>query len=108
MSEEEINQAIAEACGWTFGPLRPPANYKPFYGGENWFLPKFCHDLNAMHEAERILVGPINITLYMRHLRNILDVSENDAECMQAKLVHATARQRAEAFLRALGKWREE
>jgi hypothetical protein len=52
--------------------------------------PDYVHDLNAMHEAEKVL-------------------DETQAEDYEELLgeygFHSTARQRAEAFLMTLGKW---
>jgi hypothetical protein len=91
MSEQEINEAIAKACG---RQRNPDGGWYPDNGLRvgTQAIPDYCGDLNAMHEAE-----------------NVLD--ETQAKCYEAMLVeygfHATARQRAEAFLRTLGKWEE-
>jgi hypothetical protein len=55
----------------------------------------YCNDLNAMHEAEDELSG----NQYMVYA-NILGAVEGSLFG-----IRATARQRAEAFLRAMGKW---
>jgi hypothetical protein len=89
MTNKQINIAIAEACGWkeeSFGP--------------SWYesvtkMPDYCNDLNAMHEAEKILSDQ-QASAYITTL--CLEVQP------EPKLYHATARQRAEAFLRTLGK----
>lgn len=86
MSEQEINEAIAKACG---RQRNPDGGWYPDNGLRvgTQAIPDYCGDLNAMHEAE-----------------NVLD--ETQAKCYEAMLVeygfHATARQRAEAFLRAI------
>lgn len=101
MTDAQINQAIAEACGWGWfqkictgellgkfveekGPLRS--------------IPDYCDDLNAMHEAEKVL-DTIEQGHYWDHLKDLTDEGFDQ--------LHATARQRAEAFLRTLGKWEE-
>lgn len=108
MTDEQINAAIAKACGWTqFTRIGingingwmhgiPPDGYGPFEE-----LPNYCTDLNAMHEAEEMLLwnkGPGVWECYRNKLRG--KYGEDD--------IHTTARQRAEAFLRTLGKWEEE
>lgn len=95
MTDKQINAAIAEACGWKpdnrgFGWLSPHGYYAP--------NPDYCADLNAMHEAEKVL-APIDLGCMSYWLSIILPKN--------AELFHATARQRAEAFLRTLGKWEE-
>lgn len=66
-------------------------------------IPNYCNDLNAMHEAEKVLKGYEQIHTYVWHLSNRKDW-ETDFKLME---VHISARDRAEAFLRTLGKWEE-
>ena len=76
MNDEQINEAIAEACG-----IVSKDQWGSLYKTPRGILrdcPDYCNDLNAMHEAEKTL----------NHMT-------------------ATARERAEAFLRTLGKWEE-
>lgn len=113
MTDEQINAAIAEACGWTeiqdsgvwhhhklwgYPPLKPGQCGNSFH-----YLPDYCTDLNAMHEAEKMLKGYEQIHTYVWHLSNRKDW-ETDFQLME---VHISARDRAEAFLRTLGKWKE-
>lgn len=115
MIDTEINIAIAEACGyeqkggrWYYdGKLC----YQEAFGEIFEWEPNYCNDLNAMHEAEKVLTldsGQYNT--YENQLRMLLRVSgrkvANATE--EHKFLTAAARQRAEAFLRALGKWKEE
>jgi hypothetical protein len=95
MTNEQINAAIAEACGWTpdnrgLGWLSPHGYYAP--------EPDYCKDLNAMHEAEKVLTDDQREVFYPRNL---------GAWQSPFNVIYATARQRAEAFLRTLGKWEE-
>ncbi len=100
MTDEQINAAIAEACGWTDidglsakGLMgKPPQKLCSFN-----YLPNYCTDLNAMHEAEKHLETD-NWYDYALRLNEV---------CWHWALIHAPARQRAEAFLRTLGKWEE-
>jgi hypothetical protein len=61
-------------------------------------VPDYIHDLNAMHEVESVIGTDIKWT---RKYIGILRVKGN----MDG--VRATSAQRAEAFLRAIGKWKE-
>jgi len=95
MTNKQINAAIAEACG---RKRRPDGDWYPDNGsaGTQAIL-NYCNDLNAMHEAENTLAGQ-QFSAYAFVLNDI----EGSLWGMRA-----TARQRAEAFLRALGKWEE-
>ena len=98
MTDDQINQAIAEACG-----ICHVAKAVPMYKtSEGWVVdcPNYCTDLNAMHEAEKVLKGYNQIHTYVWHLNNRKDW-ETDFKLME---VHISARDRAEAFLRTLGK----
>jgi hypothetical protein len=100
MTNEQINVAIAEACGWKAVWVRGDSGfYKGFDNGAELRpdLPDYCNDLNAMHEAEWSLTDD----QLWRMARNI---ERNDEQWY----FRATARQRAEAFLRTLGKWEEK
>ena len=86
MTNEQINAAIARALN----------------ADEHWMVQKdYCSDLNAMHEAEKTLTEEQCVFVRL-HLRERL---ENYPASRYTW--HATARQRAEAFLRTLGKWEE-
>lgn len=70
-------------------------------------------DLNAMHEAERVFIGPKEWGEYCDKLRWVITQHiENEGGpgsicgivCLEMA-VNATASQRAEAFLRTIGKW---
>jgi hypothetical protein len=102
MTDEQINQRIAEACGWRWDQgyrWKDSSGLSAFA----WDIPDYCADLNAMHEAERVLKGYEQIHTYVWHLRNRNDW-KTDFKMME---VHISARDRAEAFLRTLGKWEE-
>lgn len=90
MTNEQINAAIAEMCGWKEGVERYVQNL-PLMKAP----PDYCTDLNAMHEAE----GTLGKSLYRM---------EAQLKRMAGAICfHASARQRAEALLRTLGKWEE-
>lgn len=85
MTNEQINTAIAKVCGCVH--LENPSDY--------------CNDLNAMHEAEKIFC---NYSLKLEYADGVAFTCD---ENLRFNAIHATARQRAEAFLRTLGKWDE-
>lgn len=100
MNNEQINISIAEACGWTIDE-RIPLKAKESATGR--WIPDFCNDLNAMHEAEKML-NHIRAAEYARVLTSIAWQSEQPVFAPMT----ATARERAEAYLRTIGKWKEE
>ena len=87
MTPEEQRVAIAEACGWKTG-YRDPEAWHP--------LPDYLNDLNAMHEAEKVLTTAQTTTM-SQYLHRRLGMLWG----------FATASQRAEAFLYTIGKWKE-
>jgi hypothetical protein len=96
MTDEQINQAIAEACG-----IVGKDEYRPLYQTpDGWVVDclQFATDLNAMHEAEKVLRDKELLFEYAMHISNSHHYEY---------LLRATASERAEAFLRTLGKWEE-
>ena len=103
MSPEKQRIAIAEACGWVrhgdegiFGCWDDPQHYT------RADCPDYLNDLNAMHEAEGVLNGLL-VLKYTTELRAITGGGSGSFSH-----IHGTAAQRAEAFLRTLGKWEDE
>ena len=82
-----------------------------FYG-ENVIrvrLPDYLNDLNAIYEAENILFEK-NDWRIIRTYFDLLSPNIHKDDSMDEddwKLCHATAKQRAEAFLRTLGLWKD-
>jgi hypothetical protein len=98
--------AIAEACGtmkWSYA-LAP--SYALAFGRfVAASVPKYTEDLNAMHEAEKVLTEKgVNTWWTYVDLIN----RQNLTPFGQSTAVHATAAQRAEAFLRTIEKWEGE
>jgi hypothetical protein len=94
MTDEQINQRIAEACGWRWDQgyrWKDSSGLSAFA----WDIPDYCTDLNEMHEAEEFLSG----NLWIGYVNDLANIEGNLFG------IRATARQRAEAFLRTLGKW---
>ena len=98
MTTEQQRIAIAEACEKTPVHLYPIGTY-PIHLAD--CLPDYLNDLNAMHEAEKILTDDQHITY-----RNILANVIGDVTFFCRKYTSATAAQRAEAFLRTLNLWK--
>ena len=113
MTNEEINKIIAEFRGWveyhptpesiskgypSYSYWTPPKDSKQF--AENWgklemdYPPDYCNNLNAMHEAENVLTT-VQTTTMSQYLHRRLGMLWG----------FATASQRAEAFVRTIGKW---
>jgi len=122
MKPEAQRIAIAEASGWTPEVRRMYAGVKNVHGwGKNLHLslgdsnrlfatiaaefPDYLSDLNAMHEAESTLEGD-RAFAYYAILAEVTGSRAFSLRPQQLRAVaHATAAQRAEAFLRTLGKW---
>ncbi len=121
MSPEKQRIAIAKACGWH----HEKGGWKNIY---LWVanakdIPDYLNDLNAMHEAEKNLHHQgfrrfkIYVWLLNQVTSNKLHLWEPNEYGMcdnwQMSLwdcglaAHATAAQRAEAFLRAMNLWEE-
>jgi hypothetical protein len=104
MTDKQMNAAIAEACGWVDVKDRLGMLTGKFIGTHELydFVPDYCNDLNAMHEAERVLTGLNRHAFCDALLDTVADSPDHLWEVLTT-----TARQRAEAFLRTLGKWKE-
>jgi hypothetical protein len=92
MNKQAQQIAIAKACGIVtsdqWGPL-----YRTAFGLVR-DCPDYLTDLNAMYEAEKLIMDESSI-IYFEWLTRL--------SCPW----HATAPQRAEAFLRTLNLWKE-
>lgn len=114
MNPREMGDAIAAACNWSTDT--DPTNdclYRT-KDGRGMFNPAVC--LNAMHEAEEALT-PDQVCALIDHLEYLIRLPENTAfgdkpnkkfplnHFGRFSVAHATAAQRAEAFLRALNLW---
>jgi len=114
MTDLEINIAIAEACfpGWKEAEFYEDGAVRLYKAGKMYFsalaedmgtpcgIPNYCHDLNAMHEAEASQLWP-DAAFWNRYSLELGGLCNSLAPAL-----HATARQRAEAFLRTIGKWK--
>ena len=105
MTDQQINEAIALHLGWR-GVVSDPSlgvmGVPPV--GNECDIPRiknamWTEDLNAMHEAEKTLTNA-NMYVMEVQLKYVLSAGEF--------YFHASARQRAEAFLNTLGKWEDK
>jgi hypothetical protein len=116
MTTNEINIAIAEACGWSRTKEADGSWTIKSASGEgcNYYpqdieaamqlanVPNYLNDLNAMHEAEKVFFASGVPASRWEAYDNMLAQS-----CGGFARAHATAAQRAQAFLRTIGKWKE-
>lgn len=82
MTDQQINQRIAESCGWTeietYGchqrGWRPVA--KEFGDDGKSFVPDYCNDLNAMRQAHRDigLLDPANREMRVKWVAKLREV----------------------------------
>ena len=104
LTNEQKHIKIAEACGWRIVQANvhtmhvwEPGAESPARLGLNLEdkLPNYFNDLNAMHEAEKIL----EVSQQKEYEQLV-----SDSTCTMFKL-HASARVRAECFGRTLNLW---
>lgn len=121
MNPEQQRIAIAEACGWVeriYGSWGEPNNPPDRFGVKHkvWDdeddLPDYLNDLNAMHEAEEPMTDA-QCQQYVHHLATVTGAYFENPMGTEPLInhftcYHATAYQRAEAFLKTIGKWKEE
>ena len=91
MTDDQINEAIAKHIGWQ--------SNAPDWSWADVLPPRYCRDLNAMHEAEKVLFTTNN-----------WDACAYESALQKETTSwawHSTAKQRAEAFLKIIGKWKE-
>jgi hypothetical protein len=106
MTNEQINIAIGKHCGWKNIAFNR-GWIKSGDGETQCVIPNYCNDLNAMHEAEKVLSATQRI-IYADQLCIIWTGRDDRAIPIWFWINEATARQRAEAFLRTIGKWEGE
>jgi hypothetical protein len=95
MTPEQQQSAIEKACGWWISESLSIWQHETKDGAP----PNYLNDLNAMHEAEKVLKGGMR-SKYDAELTLICSRDYNF-------IWESTASQRAEAFLRTIGKWEE-
>ena len=110
MTPDDQNMAIAKACGYKDLAVRMVGD--PMCCGF-WALcsgrvgeggvatPMYTEDLNAMHKAEKMLTGEQQ----EKYLGLLYHGFMSSRVQQYWPALHATAAQRAEAFLKTLGLW---
>ncbi len=114
MTPESQRIAIAEACGWKNVRNVPPNKWgdttcigtPPVVGSPG--VPDYLNDLNAMHEAEKVLTEDQRQDFIVKLLEAFLPNRMLELHEIGWVCAHATAAQRAEQFLRTLNLWVEE
>ncbi len=123
MTPEAQRIAIAEAQGWKrsseydyslYGVVKcgEPATLRAACYERSGVLarlehlPDYTNDLNAMHEAEAAL-NRDNQVRYYWCLADVVNPMRTPDK-ITFPLIHASAAQRAEAYLRTLGLWKED
>ena len=124
MTDEQINIAIAESMEWKWDSSTFQKDRKRLIhhtsgkvcivwgdgslGGDK--IPNYISDLNACHECVKTLTDAQRTT-YREHLSKIWTRDYN-SRCglfpRHDDSVNATARQRCEAYLRTIEKWKEK
>jgi hypothetical protein len=110
MKDQEINTAIAESMGLIITEHEIYGLVDQ--GGVQ--MPSYTSDLNAMHEVTQTLSESQMLQFTERLMRIIYNDDKLRIEGgavsrhTTATMIHATARQRAEAYLRTIGKWKEQ
>lgn len=122
MTNEQINAAIAEFVGIQFiqepcglwSAMWPNGKLIGFKIGlsldhvKRVATPNFCGDLNEMHEVEKLIIREAKENDYWFYVG--LEVGMPQFERCKIHYfdaVRATAHQRAKAFLKTFGKWKE-
>lgn len=114
MTPEEMRIAIAKDQGWKsdihvpFGDVHWHKGVELAYESE---LPDYCKDLNAIHAAEQTIENKVEWLKILWRVCNGRDIQiPDDSDCLTNYLINiasATIAQRAEAYLRTKGLWKD-
>jgi alpha-N-acetylglucosamine transferase len=114
MNKAKQRIAIAEGLGWevindTLCHITPDKDGLPQVA---WIarFPDYLNDLNAMHEAEKVLTYKQSF-IYTNHLEALTQTTTGLGGTSIGRTfqtIGSTAAQRAEAFLRTIGKWEDD
>ena len=114
MTPEQQRIAIAEACGWKLHSELDATWCSPHQSdcplvADLIPLPDYLNDLNAMHEAKKVLTDDQRFAMSCL-LKDLVGKGKFwaccESECWSL-IAYATAAQRAEAFLRTLNLWKD-
>ncbi len=104
MTKDKQQIAIAEACGWKPLIIQHERDSYSFYESTP---PDYLNDLNAMHEAWKTLTYEQH-KQSRQHSQMIVYRDGFTSDNPHRSVSNAASTQRAEAFLRTIGKWVEE
>jgi len=126
MTPQEINAAIAESLGWKYleNIITPSRSFNGAQSmGDCWqrpdgncgygdyVPPNYCNDLNAMHEVIKSLDVGTRFKwfgmLYLVCTETPFWEDDTSTERCAHSVCNATALQRAEAYLKTIGKWND-
>jgi hypothetical protein len=110
MTPAEINQAIAESMGWVRRPENPP--HRGFKwkdpDGEVWcFLPNYHDDLNAIQQAVALMPNSAHNAFQWEVMKYLMYVHDGKP-ITRVDYMLAPADVWARAYVKAIGKWREQ
>ena len=109
MTQDEKRIKIAEACGWEKLYKGPEPDNRWMSPNRRYCIdkdiPDYFNDLNAMHEAEKMILKNADTGYAYDCELNIEVGAFEDGVVNYMKLWHATATQRAEAFGKTLNLW---
>jgi len=122
MKPEAQRIAIVKACGWTLVGINATAPVPVFSSsqltgrtpeGYVQLVPYYLDNLNEMHAVEETIANdPLKVLEYYRNLVDLIDRAPDGSrvfgKCVYWETLHASAAQRAEAFLRTLNLWTDE
>lgn len=108
MTPEAQNRAIAESVGAKY---HKPTESEIASGSYYQYEPDYLTDLNLMHSAEK--TGLVTLEQWRRYSDLLTSLIEDSTALVcrvdaRYRTAHATAAQRAEAYLRCIGKWEKE
>ena len=118
MTNRAINKSIAEFLGWKelyfhldgkriLGDRPTFSNGKIISYTVDQYVPDHCNDLNLIHEIEKTLDDDQWLE-YMLNLQDVLQRDPNRGKWIVCQdNMHSTAAQRAKAFVKTIGKWKE-
>jgi len=104
MNNEKQRIAIAEACG--HGDYSTQMN--GWHDNQIHGLPDYLNDLNSMHAAITTRLQGYEEHFFYELSNVVNDEAKPHLQDDMHYIVNATAAQRAEAFLRTIGKWEDE
>jgi hypothetical protein len=109
MTAHEQQIAIAIACGWVAHEAVNEHGYPQTYwhGGRDVlpYLPDYTEDLNACHAAEEAILTTERLKIEFKDTLTRILPGENPTGWNWRYQWHASAAQRCEALLRAIGEW---